>query len=364
MFVEEMKNPQEWDDFLRASPRGSLFHSIKWKQLIEKSFAYPAVYLVIKDEKGNIVGIFPAFVVTSKQLRTLKILDSLPHPDLGGPLIERRSAKNASIALQNFLADFCRNNGISYARLAISQIYCERYSSTLPCDVDCTKGLPELDVRANPTDFIWQKTFHKKERQIIKHFERDGYQTREAKTKSDLQTFVNLYHGSLENLNPNLIHSLSQRFFENVWEMFYPENFNIYLVEKNRTVGALGFFTYKEEVNLTYLGMKKESLASRSLAPFVFWEIIKWAETNGFKYVNFGPSALHPDTLAERSRHAYKTMFGGSITSHMTLTFPFDRYSSALLLLRPKAIQTWRAIAAVLPSEVKRKIGKTLNVIL
>ena len=57
MFVRELENTREWEDFLKVTPGGTFYHSIKWKNVIERSFSHPTVYLVVKDENGRLVGI-------------------------------------------------------------------------------------------------------------------------------------------------------------------------------------------------------------------------------------------------------------------------------------------------------------------
>ena len=76
MFVEELKNTREWEDFLRVTLGGTLYHSLKWREVIERTFSHPTLYLVIKSENGELVGICPTSIVTMSNLR---ILDSLPY---------------------------------------------------------------------------------------------------------------------------------------------------------------------------------------------------------------------------------------------------------------------------------------------
>ena len=70
MYVEELKDKREWETFLKASSEGTFFHSLKWKEVIEKSFDYSPLYLTVRDPDGRIVGICPGFFVDSMRIRT------------------------------------------------------------------------------------------------------------------------------------------------------------------------------------------------------------------------------------------------------------------------------------------------------
>jgi len=63
MFVEELKDKTEWKTFLQSSPEATFFHSLKWKEVIQKSFPHSALYLTIRDVNGMIVGVCPGFIL-------------------------------------------------------------------------------------------------------------------------------------------------------------------------------------------------------------------------------------------------------------------------------------------------------------
>ena len=351
MFVEELKNTTEWEDFLNVTPGGTFYHSIKWKKVIERSFSHPTLYLVVKDENERLVGICPTVILTSSHLR---ILNSLPYSDLGGPVIEKKCIEEASFSLLRFLEEFSLEKGISCAKICFLKDGSEQFFKSSRCYVNNNKGVVELDLEANPSAFIWDRIFRKRQRQKIKYFKRDGFQVREASTKSDLAKFLTLYYNNMKHIGAPA-HPLT--FFENVWDLLYPENFNILLVEKRKTVGGLAFFKYGERIYLTYLGMDRESLSSRySMAPFLLWNSIKWAEGNGFRYVCFGPTSAHPKSRHERANRSQKVMFGASFLQQEIVFIPFDFYAFAILLFGSKAVSAWRAMRNALPPKLQKKI--------
>lgn len=112
--VEELKDKRKWETFLQTSPEGTFYHSLKWKEVIQKSFPHSALYLTIKDANGTIVGICPGFILNSMHM---KIYHSTPYSDYGGPVIARQFIKQASLSLQNFLQRFGSNKEVVYAKI-------------------------------------------------------------------------------------------------------------------------------------------------------------------------------------------------------------------------------------------------------
>ena len=123
MHVEKLKNKIDWKGFLQASPEGTFYHSLKWKEVIQKSFPCSALYLTIKDANGTIVGICPGFILDSAPL---KIFCSIPYSDYGGPVIASHCIERASVSLRSFLEEFCSNNDIAYAKFCL--IHFREYS--------------------------------------------------------------------------------------------------------------------------------------------------------------------------------------------------------------------------------------------
>ena len=70
-----------WDQFVRSSPNGTVFHLTAWKQSIEETFGYEPVYLVCEDG-ARVRGVLPLFYVDN--LLMGKALISSPFAVYGG----------------------------------------------------------------------------------------------------------------------------------------------------------------------------------------------------------------------------------------------------------------------------------------
>ena len=53
-----------WDEFVLAHSAGTFFHQWKWREIISTAFGYEPYYL-LAEEKGEVQGVLPLFLVRS-----------------------------------------------------------------------------------------------------------------------------------------------------------------------------------------------------------------------------------------------------------------------------------------------------------
>ena len=115
-----------WDDYVKAHPKGTFFHLIGWKEVIEKSFGLTSCYLVA--ESTQIVGLFPLFRV--KSLLFGRPMVSTAFAPYGGILADDRSIETAlydeAVNLKKKMnLDYLeiRNENDSYDVLSVKDLY-------------------------------------------------------------------------------------------------------------------------------------------------------------------------------------------------------------------------------------------------
>lgn len=230
---------------------------------------------------------------------------------------------------------------------------CEKLFKSSPCYVNDGKGVVYLDLTYKPSDFVW-KMLGSKQRQKIRKLEKNGFKVRETASKSDLKTFLSLYYQNMQHLG---VRGYRPNFFENMWDLLYPQNLTILFAEMKATLGGAAFFKYGKTIYLTYLGMDRESLQhTPALAPFLFWKAINWAEGNGFTTVCFGSTPAHPKTVGEKANYSQKMAFCGSFQPQETVYVPFDSHSFITLLVAPKAIRVWKSMRNAWPLRLQKVI--------
>ena len=82
--LDREEDHQLWQEYVRAHPYATAYHSIAWRSIFQKSFGYRSWYLFArKGLEGSVVGCLPIFFISSPFSRRLV---SVPFRDRGGIL--------------------------------------------------------------------------------------------------------------------------------------------------------------------------------------------------------------------------------------------------------------------------------------
>lgn len=352
MYVEELKNSKEWESFLRSSPEGTFFHSLKWREVIEKSYSYSPLYLTIRNQDEKIVGVCPGFILNSMNF---KIYHSLPNSDYGGPIIEAHCLETASIALRSFLQSTCASKGVTYAKICFTNNEMGRSFTSKSGCIETNKGVVAIDLKATPSDFIWRSVFSKNRRSKIKRVEREGFQVQEAKTKSDLRDFYNLYHENMTGIGAT---PYTYKFMENLWDVLYPENLRIWLVEKERQrVAGIAVLKDEQRTYWVYAGIDRKKSGNRSMIPYLIWKEIKKAEEEKRRYVSLGGTPSDPT----HPYHVEKNRLGGTFYPQEIVLYPLTAVGHMMLQTRAKIVVGWKAINKFLPGGLRKDLERRLS---
>lgn len=350
LVVEPLQNEEEWERFVAGSHQGTFYHTLPWRRTLEKSFPLEAIYLVIRDCNRELVAVCP-FVIR-KELKVIKLLDSLWHSDYGGPLVREGYAELAMSALAEYLRQLAHEKGIAYARIRFTGRDLCQYLCVGTSKIDTSIGTMMLDLEEKPTDFIWNKVFTKKDaqRKYIRRFEQAGYQVREAEVQSDdLSKFYALYYNNL-----TYVGGLPFRFefFENISSLLSQREFNILLAEKNgKSIGALGFYACEctNTIYLAYLGLVRSLDNTFHTSHYLYWSALQWAEKFGYRYVSFGSTRFNPSEV----HHKLKSKFGAEFNQDYIVYLPFNR---GVFFVRLGIAKLWELMGTRLPKCVAHRL--------
>jgi len=352
MIVEEMKSPREWDAFVEASSKGTFYHTIKWRKVIQKSFPYSSLYLAIRGANGTLVGICPGFMLSSTHF---KVYNSLPHSDYGGPVIAECYSPQAYLSLRVSLERFCFDKDIAYAKILFEDNELLRSFNSPRCHVDTSGGTMEIDLKITPAEFIWNRIFSRNTRKKIRLIERDGFHAQEASTKSDLREFYNLYYKNMKYIG---FSPYPYDFVENMWSILYPENFRIWLLGKNKRIGGTAVLKHRQKTYWVFVGIDREGCTSRySVVPYLVWKEIQTAEEEGRTCVSLGSTPSdksHPNYLQKKG-------FGALFCQQKMLWYPFTCSGHILIRNRIKAVRAWKAVQNFMPRSLRRTLENRLQ---
>lgn len=352
MHVEELTNEKEWEAFLQNSSEGTFFHSTKWKEVIEKSFSYSAIYLIARDINGAVVGVCPGFVL---KYGPLKIYISMPNSDFGGPVIDKNYTQKTSLSLLRFIKRFCCDRGIAYSKFCFTGDKLGRFFKFPRGYVDTSTGVMEIDLEATSSEFIWNKVFSQNRRWKIRRFERDGFQVQEARSRSDLRDFYNLYYMNMKHIGAS---PYPYEFMENMWSMLYPDNLRIWLVGKQKRIGGIAVFKDRRRTYLVYAGINRKQVFSQyQVVTYLVWKEIEKAEEEGCRYVSLGSTPSD----SKNPYYLQKMSFGSSFLQQEIVSHPLNSTGHILLQTEVKAISTWKAVRNYLPIAFKRTFESKLS---
>lgn len=348
LIVEPLVDEEEWERFVAGSPVGTFFHTLKWKGLLESSFPVVPMYTVIRDSKEGLIGVCP--FVLWKELRIIKVLDSLPYSDYAGPLVKEGYAEPAMEALVTYLKRLARRQGITYAKIRFSNEYLSRCLSSDRTRVDTSMGTMVLDLQEKPADFIWNKNLNSKRRDQIRKLEQDGYQIRECVNIDDINIFYNLHCKSMDYIGAS---HFPYNLFYLAFNSFYPQNFNVLLMEKEKHCFAgLQFFIYEPRkiIYQTVLGIDRSVRYRGTPYHYLSWSLIKWAEKYGYRYVDFGATPFDPDDV----HYQNKNYFGGDFNQDYFVYLPLNH---KLFFMRESMKNIWRCLQARLPRSLAHRLS-------
>lgn len=289
-------NARQWEEFNSQSPEGTLFHSLKWKQVLEETLHLKLRYYLIRSDK-EVVGICPW---AERSVMNFRGLVSIPHSDENGVLLDDQFDTDRFDEVLSLLAkrySFLHFNTGNRALSCKTRFVHHRES-------DAT-GHMMVDLRETPPDTIWAG-LSKSTRQAIRTFENDEFQIHEVPPSGDIGDFYRYYTRNLTHIRGEI---LPLAFFERIRDLFPPDELRITaLVRDNLFAG--GSLAIADPARKRFYGQfmaLNRALPNRyTPAYYIMWEDINWAWKNGYERISFGRQKLDP----ENTRFRNKAKFG------------------------------------------------------
>jgi hypothetical protein len=325
---------------------------LKWKAVLEKTFPLSPLYLQVKDQNGRMVGICPGFLSKEGPFRICNYF-SMPYSDYGGPIADSKNQRPVSLLLKSYLREISGENDIAYGKMClIDPQYTTVFHSPLGC-IETAKGVMEIDLKYNNSEFVWTRVFSRRTRKNIRHLERTRFYAYEVTSRTELDLFYSIYCVNLRHIGAS---PLPFSLVENMWTALYPKNIRVWLMGE-----ALGGLLLLKSSNCSYsyfLGIDREKAPRDSVFQYLIWKEIQKAEEEGLACVSLGSTPSNPT----ESHHLIKEGFGGIFRRQEVVWFPFDAKGGALLQMRCKTANAWRRIRRFLPKEPRRLIENELRI--
>ncbi|MCX9084520.1 MAG: GNAT family N-acetyltransferase [Candidatus Methanoperedens sp.] len=295
--VQNYQNENELNEFVtNPENMACLWHSLEWKQILEKEYSYKPFYLLAK-ENDTVCGVLPLFQI--KSMVTGNRLVSLPFSYYCGIVT---SSVDVQIKLVNEAQELANKLNCNYLELKMQK----------PLQEDVILKTRLLETTYYYTSILklyedsnenWKKLDTRRTRWAINKAKRSGVEIKTETDINDLKIFYNLKvktrrkHGS-----PT--HSL--KFFKSIMEKFKREDLvKLWVaVHDKQIISALIFYTFKDTVMPAYIAAD-EKYNSFMPSNLLYWNAIEWGCNNGYKYFDFGRTEPNNEDLLK-----FKTKWG------------------------------------------------------
>ncbi|MBU0898229.1 MAG: peptidoglycan bridge formation glycyltransferase FemA/FemB family protein [Nanoarchaeota archaeon] len=287
------ENENEWKNFVENHSESNLYHTVEWKNVIEKTYKYKPFYIMAKGNDKKINGILPMFEVRSIFFGKRTV--SLPYSHSVGVL-----GGNVTVSgLVDFAKKIVDDRGLDYLEIK------ERPNIKLNGLKECPHYICSFLYLKDSLDILWKNFDKSSVRWGIKKAEKNGVNVVEGKNIEDYKKFYKIL---LETRKHQGLPAYSFSLFENIYKNL-GSNSKLYLAYKDDIcIAGLVLLFYKKEVIYAYAASKRRYL---NLQPnnLLLWNAIKWSKNNGFDVFDFGITPPeHKNLLLFKSRWGTKNI--------------------------------------------------------
>jgi hypothetical protein len=293
--IDELRNEErsEYEDLINISRNGMLYHSIKWKEVLQCFTNTDPLYIVAK-EHGEIVGALPAFMKRNKKYGN--VLNSLPfYGSQGGPIVSPYLDGNQRIevkkALLHAFKRFAKENDCISSTLITTPFETDLsvLGETLKPDfTDSRIGQITIfkEKIADVENEILYRTIEKRCRTSIRKAQKDGVKVEFAQDLKNLDDFIEIYKKGMTTKGGI---TKPFRFFKMSTDILSQnESFRLLFARRDEEIlGGLLLFYYKNMVEYYAPCFKLEYSKHQPLSLLVY-EAMKDAIKNGYNLWNFG----------------------------------------------------------------------------
>ncbi len=270
---------EHWNIFISKCNNAGVFHTLEWKEIIQKEYGFKPFYLIAED--GNeICGILPLFQI--KSVITGNRLVSLPFSYYCGPLSKNDIVMEFLIESAKKLAEDlnCR-----YLELKMQTHIPEQIADKKELSKKDYFFTSILKLSSDPKE-NWKKLDTRRTRWAINKAIRSGIEIRSGTSTKDLRAFYDL---KVETRKKHGSPTPSFRFYERILQKMEEKNMiKLWHAEmEGKTVASLMFFTYKNTVMPAYIA-SDEKYNSYMPSNLLYWKAIEWGCINGYKDFDFG----------------------------------------------------------------------------
>lgn len=274
---------EQWDDYVEKHPHSTMYHLFGWKRVFEKTFGYPSYYLAAFNEKRDMVGILPMFLM--RDIARKKYLVSNPFSNFAGLCSDGDLVGSAILQKAFSIARQQNAQYIEFRQLAYP-LNGELTDEPLPAKESFVTLM--LDMTAG-SEAIWS-SLSSRNRGKVRKAQKNGLTTDLG--KHYLEDFHRILAVNLKYLGTP-VHPAS--LYREIIEVFQ-ERIDILAVKSQSEVAAAMFlFKFKDVLSEPWVASLRQ-YNRIYVNNMLYWNAIEYGCQNDFKTFDFGRSTVNTGT--------------------------------------------------------------------
>jgi hypothetical protein len=272
-----------WNEFIERHPFGLIYHLAEWKRLIENCFGHMKGHYFVLNGGDGIKAALPVYEVKSWIFGNRLV--SIPFATICDPLV---SSRNEYEILFGAVKDLFRDLNASYIEIralnSTGFINQSRGSSSFKCHF--------LNLETDLKTI--EKNFHHSLRQKLRKVGRSALNLKTGEDEKDLREFYRLNVMTRKRLG---LPPQPFKFFKMLWDIFYPDKIRLLIAEhQEKAIAAVILYIFKDRVSAEFTATDWNCIKVNPVH-FLYWEIIKWAHSSGYKVFDLGRTDTGNDGL-------------------------------------------------------------------
>lgn len=268
--VESPREETAWDQFVRSSPSGTIFHLSAWRRVVEEVFRLTPHYLMA-IEAGEIRGVLPLFEVHG--LLSGHVLISVLYGVYGGLCTADREAHQALLEEARLLAIRQRVRHVELRHLY-------NPDPGLP-----TKSLYAAFAKAlDPDPDRNFEAIPRKQRRMIRQGIKHGLESRRG--WEHLSEFYEVFVANKRRLGSP---PFPRRLFETIRNRLDKEARLLTVWHEGQMVAGVISLYYQDRI-MPYYGAALPEAFNLAVNDFMYWELMREACLAGYRVFDFGRS--------------------------------------------------------------------------
>lgn len=225
------ENSEEYNKFILNNPDSTIYHTIEWKNIIEKNFGYEPFYLLARNTEDKICAVLPLFLAKNIYGKRLDSIPQSPYGGLIGDLTHKKLLIDQAIELKKQLN--CKLLSIRDAPFQSDIIFKE-------FDMKKCINWDRQIVKIEDPETMWNN-LKKNNRENIRKAIKNNINIVKANTEEELKEFYYLISLTYKRLGFIVF---PYEFFLDIWKTMRPKGYVEVLTVKSNgeaVASALNF---------------------------------------------------------------------------------------------------------------------------